>query len=282
VADFNGDGKRDILEQGTGTLLALLGSGDGTFQPPKSTASGANLSVVAAADLNGDGKADVAGVFNSSLMVYLGKGDGTSPPEVSYAMGSPSAAMPVLSFGDFYSDGKTDISVSIAGDVVVGQEIIFLGNGDGSFQAAKAFAAVFYAAFAVVGGLNRDRKLDLAISSPGFCNGTCSVQPSVFVLLGTGDGTFQAPTAAFTVNGPTGTKGTLASADVNGDGNADLLVDDAAGVRVYLGNGDGTFSNAANYFASLLNVGPGSIAIADFNLDGKPDVATNNAVLLGK
>jgi hypothetical protein len=138
-------------------------------------------------------------------------------------MGSPSAAMPVLSFGDFYSDGNTDIAVSIAGDVVVGEEIIFLGNGDGNFQAAKASAGVFYVAFAVVGDFNRDGKLDVAISRPGFCNGTCSVQPSVFVLLGTGDGTFQALTAAFTVNGPTGSKGTLASADVNGDGNADLL-----------------------------------------------------------
>jgi hypothetical protein len=51
VADFNGDGKPDLLEQGTGTLLVMLGKGDGTFQAPISTASGANLLVVAAGDL---------------------------------------------------------------------------------------------------------------------------------------------------------------------------------------------------------------------------------------
>jgi hypothetical protein len=51
VADFNGDGKPDVLEQGTGTLLVMLGNGDGTFQAPISTASGANLLVVAAGDL---------------------------------------------------------------------------------------------------------------------------------------------------------------------------------------------------------------------------------------
>lgn len=67
VADFNGDGKPDLLEQGTGTLLVLLGTGDGTFQAPISTPSGASLIAVSATDLNGDGKADVIGVFNSSL-----------------------------------------------------------------------------------------------------------------------------------------------------------------------------------------------------------------------
>ena len=52
VADFNGDGKSDILEQSTGTLLVLLGNGDGTFEPPISTPSGASLTAVIAGDLN--------------------------------------------------------------------------------------------------------------------------------------------------------------------------------------------------------------------------------------
>src|SRR6202007_3320246 len=75
VADFNGDGRPDVLEQGTGTLLVLLGNGDGTFQvPPISTNSGASLTAVGAIDLTGGGKADVVGIFNNSLYVYLSNG----------------------------------------------------------------------------------------------------------------------------------------------------------------------------------------------------------------
>jgi hypothetical protein len=275
VADFNGNGKPDLLEQGTGTLLVLLGKGDGTFQAPISTASGASLSAVAATDLNGDGKADVVGIFNSSLMVYISNGDGTFKAPTSYNMGVQNAT--VLSLGDFNGDGKTDVVASIGGDNVAGYEVAFLGNGDGTFQATpRTSAGVYYPNNAAVGDFNGDGKLDLALGSNAVCNGTCTIPASVYVLPGNGDGTFGAATAAFPGNAP------LAAADLNGDGKLDLVLFssmDPATCQIFLGNGNGTFSNTANY-GGAIGAGGGGLALADFNGDGKLDIAAGG-VLLG-
>lgn len=121
------------------------------------------------------------------------------------------------------------------------------------------------------GDFNRDGKLDVVVANNNGSN--------VTVVLGNGDGTFQAP-----VNYPTGgTSYAVAVADLNGDGKLDLAVANgsASNVSILLGNGDGTFQAAVNYTTPCC---PSSMAVADFNEDGKPDLvlATNGAsVLLG-
>jgi hypothetical protein len=284
VGDFNGDGKPDVLEQGTGTLLVLLGNGDGTFQPPISTASGANLSVVAATDLKGNGKADVVGVLGNYLFVYISSGDGTFASGVSYNLGAASVSATLLSLGDFNGDGKIDVVVTIAGDNVPGREIVLLGKGDGTFQATpKTSVGVnILSSSAVVGDFNGDGKFDLVVSGvSGFCNGSCIGPATTYFLLGNGDGTFKAPAVAFLGGG-----GPLAAADVNGDGKLDLVLEsNLSFAQIYLGNGDGTFSNTTNYVLNMPNPYYGSgvngIAISDFNLDGKLDIASGGSVQLG-
>src|SRR5208282_3738870 len=108
-------GKPDVLETGTGTLLALLSNGDGTFKAAATTASGAALQPIAASDLNGDGKADVVGIFGSNLIVYLSKGDGTFAAGVTYGLGVVLPRSTSISFGDFNGDGRTDVAVSTIG-----------------------------------------------------------------------------------------------------------------------------------------------------------------------
>jgi len=149
---------------------------------------------------------------------------------------------------------------------------VLLGNGDGSFQAAVNYDAG--AQSVAVGDFNGDGKPDLASSAA--------------VLLGNGDGTFQAALSS-SVGGDS-----VAVSDFNGDGKSDLAVATAGGggeggspssVSVAVGKGDGTFQAALTYFAGF---GSRSVAVADFNGDGKPDLAVANvnsynfSVFLGK
>src|SRR5215472_2075813 len=267
VADFNGDGRPDVLQQANGTLLVLLGNGDGTFQAATSSApTNYTLTNIVAVDLNGDGKADVVGIFSSSALVYLSNGDGTFASGVSYNIGPTQSTETALSVGDFNGDHLLDLAVT---NGAAGQEIVFPGKGDGTFLAPVTSTGTA-ATYSVSGDFNGDGKLDLALNTG-------------YVLLGNGDGTFQAPTSAFP------SCDFLAVADVNGDHKVDLVLQQdvsyppTSEALIYLGKGDGSFSPRFNYalgfqFSNVFTFG---VAIADLNGDGKLDVASGNAVLLG-
>jgi hypothetical protein len=238
VADFNGDGIPDVLATSSGYLLVFLGNGDGTFQTPKATYTGIQLSGLAVADLV-TGNHDAAVLVpnpdpSGGVLVYLGKGDGTFAAPVNY----PSPYTYQLFVGDFNGDGKPDI-LGPAGGVFV-----LLGNGDGTFQTAKITNTPL-AFLASIGDVNDDQKLDLVIY-------TDSSTTQFAVMFGNGDGTFQQPGNLFT---PT-VSSSPALADVNGDGKLDLLVQGFPFLQVYLGNGDGTFTAGSAYSFNFQNLSP--------------------------
>jgi FG-GAP-like repeat len=124
----------------------------------------------------------------------------------------------------------------------------------------------------VVADFNGDGKLDIAVAESNN-----SVFPNaVNVLLGNVDGTFQTAVAYPVGDSPYG----VASGDFNGDGKLDLAVVNVCGsdstcasngtVSILLGNGDGTFQTQTTY---LLGIPQGHISVADFNGDGKLDLA---------
>jgi hypothetical protein len=266
TADFNGDGKPDLLlasanaSDTDSTIAVLLGNGDGTFQHVVLTGAGTLLSKAFAADVNGDGKPDLVAVDprSTGLFVFLGNGDG------SFTAISPDFAIQTQTMvsGDFNGDGRIDIALAETNGIGVA-----LGNGDGTFQTPILTTGVSGTVALAAGDFTGDGKLDLvAVESQ-------SSAQSFLVCLGNGNGTFSLGQPVELVG--TDPYSVVASADFNGDSKLDIVIadefstDNSGFTRVFLGKGDGTFTEVGDYVASGT-----SIAIADFNNDHKPDIAT--------
>lgn len=291
IGEVTGDGKLDIIVGSFSGFVAVLpGNGNGTFQPPFLYNSGGNNGVeaIAIADLNGDGIADVSaanvyGTNGNGLAVLLASGTGSLraapvliPPSSPNFFGS-------LTVANLTNNGPADLIANITCDeppyCAPNPLAVLLGNGNGTFQPAQAgFSAgagtvPYYVAAADVNG---DGKGDLLVTNRFACP-SCYTG-SVNVFLGNGDGTFQTP-----VSYPAGGYGTeqVTTADVNGDGKPDLVVVSQllcyifancphGTVGVLLGNGDGSFQPVVSYDTGAQDAG--SVAVADLNGDGKPDI----------
>jgi len=305
VADVNGDGKLDLVVANrcidNGCLIeavvaVLLGNGDGTFQRAVTYNSGGLFtSSVAVADVNGDGKPDLVVGNNcadpncdGSVGVLLGKGDGTFQPAVTYPTGGLYAD--TVALADLNGDGKLDVVVMTHVPVCKGGTChypsaagVLLGIGDGTFQPVLTYSSGGdsippFSSLLTVADVNGDGKPDLIVENSTCCN---SANGDVGVLLGNGDGTFQQ--VATYKSGVGGWGSSVAVADVNGDRKLDVVATDQCAsancnnkglVAVLLGNGHGTFQAAQTYDAGgfLTN----SVAIADLNGDGRPDLVVAN------
>ncbi|MBO0910906.1 MAG: VCBS repeat-containing protein [Acidobacteria bacterium] len=218
-------------------------------------------------DFNGDGNLDLAIANSKSAGVDLGYGKGAfipGPDLSTLPQGVPSA----VAVGDFNSDGKLDAVLAISAP---SSGIALLpGNGDGTFTPGADLDFIFFGespSAIVAGDFNGDGVLDIAV--------TDSAQNDVAILLGLGSGSEGFDFAAVV---PVGNQPqSIATGDFNDDGNLDLAIANSRDgtVTLLFGADDGTFQPAPR---SPYTAGPAPLAIraADFNDDGKLDLAVAN------
>ncbi len=297
LTDFNSDGIVDIVfAEGNAQILAgdsvsvIYGLGKGAFagRPftlATTTFNNSDLTEATAlgsADFNRDGFPDlVLAELNGAITVEIGKGDGTFQPSFAFQF---SSGIPwAIVTADFNGDGKPDFAVLGSGYTAdsTASITVALGNGDGTFQAPIITAAPLGAIALALGDFNGDGKPDLAVLTDQTATDVSQtkITETATIFLGQGDGTFKS--GATYAAGPYASG--IATGDFNGDGKLDLVVANNgtyqnkqtdASLMLYLGHGDGTFANPTPIpNIGTINREPSAVVAADFNRDGKLDLA---------
>jgi Bacterial type II and III secretion system protein/FG-GAP-like repeat len=265
-----------VANYSSNTISVFLGNGDGTFASPVTYPTGIGPVWIATGDFNNDGNIDLA-IANKSantVSILLGNGDGTFQPKVDY----PTGAVPVsVVAGALTSNGNIDLAVANQSDNTVS---LLFGSGTGTFgplTGAPGLLTTGHSPTALALGdfnnatyTNGNPILDLVVANQN--------DNTVSMFIGNGNGTFQTRT-----DYPTGASPVyVATADYNGDGIPDVATANYADSTVSILLGQANASGAATgtlgpEVAYEAGAGPTSIAVADYNLDGIPDLAVTDS-----
>ena len=267
------------LETSAGAIPALATSGVG-IRPESQSAS----SVVLAATPN-------PSTFGKTVTLTASVSPPQATGKVTFYDGTAVVGIATLASGKgtyttpLLAAGARSLSVRYGGDsnylgsvsTTVTETINAVAGS--ALTAGASYLAGLAPVWIAVADFNRDNVPDLAVTTAF----------GVSIMLGNGDGTFRSPLGYATGTGPYA----VAVGDFNGDGKPDLAVTNSGdfttnptgNLSILLGNGDGTFQTAVSYAADSA---PSEIAVGDFNLDGKVDLAVANSltsdvsVFLGK
>ena len=259
VADLNADGKQDVIFSDIDgrQIWICLGDNAGHFTQTIELNDQNPAQRLFLGDFNQDGHIDVIGFENlaARAVVYLGNANGTFAPPAYYT--SPNGLLSSLLVSDMDGDGDPDMVITSSDNVLR----VLHGYSDGTFVPILALpipvgANGMYPTLLDIEDYNHDGAPDIALES----------LDGVHILIGQGNFTFKpfqpAPLSALLGPGATG--------DLNQDANIDFTFPVPGGLAILYGNPDGSLRSADSYDVGYL---VSAATVADFNGDGKPDIA---------
>ena len=262
--DFDSDGDEDIIVSGDykSLIYVLLNYGDATFQAPASIISepfAEYYRSMKLVDLDSDGDEDlvVSSGYPAGIFIMLNNGDATfQAPILSLTL---EEYIDSMTFADLNGDGNADM-IGTTGMTYI---ITSLGNGDGTFQAAKRHSFLLWDLLAT----------DLSVCIPSDMDGDGNKEVIVgskwdgmFILLDAGDITYKM--AAYYEEPRSFFFG--AAADLDDNGHDDFVAWDryTDSVTVFQGGGDIAFESRRTYYTGFDN-----FVLSDLDGDGDIDIA---------
>jgi hypothetical protein len=207
-------------------------------------------------DLNLDGSLDLVSVNtkNNTLSILLGAGDGTFKKTLTFPVESEPT---VIVTGDINNDRIPDLLTNSRGS---GQFTALLGYGNGSFRRMPRVLTGRIPLSIIPADFNNDGNLDVAVTL---------TFNKMEIFLGSGNGLFKKiktyPTGSRSLSGVAG--------DFNDDGNIDIVLathsSSSSAIRLFKGNGDGTFLDSKSFSK---NLSPLILITKDMNNNGLQDL----------
>ncbi len=276
LGDANNDGKLDIAgaSQSEGVRFWKGNGGEGGFswiEESNGLSTSGQFFGLSFGDVNNDGKLDLVGANNSGGRIEVWLGDGGEAGTVDWTFareGLPDGfGMIDICLGDVNNDGRIDIGATTDFDGIQ----VWAGNlpniditGWTNASTNLPTGSGWYDA--VFGDVNHDGKLDLAATS--------NLNQGVGVWLGDGTGVWTV------VSDPdlpsSGSYNGIRLADVDHDGNLDVIAASDMGgcIRIWPGDGDGGFGPYTDPDDPASPPPMGGVEVADINNDGDLDIGS--------